>query len=320
MNVDWLSLPPVAPRSSPPRRSWRRKGAAQRRPVRRQRRQRPLDAGHLRPGGLRARQVRLEADPRRTPGARGVHPRRRSTQAKRDREEAEARLKEYADKLTRRAPEATAIVDEARRDAEAVKRELPGGGPAPRRTAAIERARREIKIAKETAVKELYVAHGAAHHRDRGQDPRARDQPAGPRAADPRLDLRRWRDGTRELSAWRAARPTKQSLARVWTRRALRRSPQDAGRGRRSARASWRGLVELLDREPASRRCSASPLVKDEAKRALIESASARQGERPAGRRAPGDAQQGAPRPRARRRAQPTARPGWRPRTRSRCG
>ena len=52
--------------------------------------------------------------------------------------------------------EATAIVDEARRDADEVKRRIEEDGRA-ESAAMIERARREIGIAKETAVKELYI-------------------------------------------------------------------------------------------------------------------------------------------------------------------
>lgn len=76
--------------------------------------------------------------------------------AKADREAAEARLKEYTDKLLAARGEATAIVDEARRDADVVKRRIEEEGRA-EANALIERARREIGIAKETAVKELYV-------------------------------------------------------------------------------------------------------------------------------------------------------------------
>ena len=51
---------------------------------------------------------------------------------------------------------ASAIVDVARRDAEAVKRRFQDETQADAHRT-IERARREIKIAQETAVKELYV-------------------------------------------------------------------------------------------------------------------------------------------------------------------
>lgn len=77
-------------------------------------------------------------------------------EAKRDREAAEARLKEYTDRLDSARAEATAIVDEARRDAEVVKRRLEEEARA-EANRTIERAKREIGIAKETAVKELYA-------------------------------------------------------------------------------------------------------------------------------------------------------------------
>ena len=78
------------------------------------------------------------------------------TQAKADREAAEARLKEYSDKLVSARAEATAIVEEARRDSEALKRRFQEETQV-EANRTIERARREIKIAQETAVKELYV-------------------------------------------------------------------------------------------------------------------------------------------------------------------
>ena len=77
------------------------------------------------------------------------------TQAKFDREAAEARLKEYTDRLVGARSEASAIVDEARRDAEVVKRRFQEETQV-EANRTIERARREIAIAKETAVKELY--------------------------------------------------------------------------------------------------------------------------------------------------------------------
>jgi F-type H+-transporting ATPase subunit b len=76
--------------------------------------------------------------------------------AKRDREQAEARLKEYSDKLVGARQEATAIVDEARRDAEAVQRKVLAEAHE-EKGKEIERAKREITIAKETALKELYA-------------------------------------------------------------------------------------------------------------------------------------------------------------------
>lgn len=76
-------------------------------------------------------------------------------QAKKDREESEARLKEYSQKLQAARVEGTAIVQEARRDAEEVKRKIEEAAKA-EAMAMIERAKREIGIATDTAVKELY--------------------------------------------------------------------------------------------------------------------------------------------------------------------
>jgi len=76
-------------------------------------------------------------------------------QAKRDREAAEARLKEYNDKLMAARAEASAIVEEGRRDAEVVRRKLEEAA----RTEAsqtLERTKREIAIATDTALKEIY--------------------------------------------------------------------------------------------------------------------------------------------------------------------
>ncbi|MGB2985169.1 MAG: F0F1 ATP synthase subunit B [Phycisphaerae bacterium] len=77
-------------------------------------------------------------------------------QAQKHREEAEARLKEYAEKLETARAEATAIVDEARRDAEVVKRKIDEDARV-EAAATLERAKREIGIATDTAVKELYT-------------------------------------------------------------------------------------------------------------------------------------------------------------------
>ena len=75
--------------------------------------------------------------------------------AKADREKAEAVLKGYEERLAHSRAEATAIVEEGRRDAEAVRRRIEEEArqDAERMLA---RAKREIGIAKETAVKELY--------------------------------------------------------------------------------------------------------------------------------------------------------------------
>lgn len=75
--------------------------------------------------------------------------------AKSDREAAEARLKEYELRLAAARDEASAIVDEARRDAEALKRTLEADGRAEGQRM-IERAKREIGIAADTAVKQIY--------------------------------------------------------------------------------------------------------------------------------------------------------------------
>ncbi len=75
--------------------------------------------------------------------------------AKRDRDEAEARLKQYEEKLASARAEASAIVDEGRRDADVVKRRIEEDAHK-EADRMIERARREIQIATDTATKELY--------------------------------------------------------------------------------------------------------------------------------------------------------------------
>ena len=77
-------------------------------------------------------------------------------QAKEDREAAEARLKEYTDKLDEARAEASEIVVEGRRDAEVVKQRIEEDARA-EATRMVERAKREIDIAKQTAIKELYT-------------------------------------------------------------------------------------------------------------------------------------------------------------------
>jgi F-type H+-transporting ATPase subunit b len=76
--------------------------------------------------------------------------------AKHDREAAEARLKEYEQKLAASRGEATAIVEEGRRDAEVVKRRIEAAAKE-EADKMIERAKREIQIATDTATKELYT-------------------------------------------------------------------------------------------------------------------------------------------------------------------
>jgi F-type H+-transporting ATPase subunit b len=75
--------------------------------------------------------------------------------AKADRDAAEARLKEYEERLAGARAEATAIVDAGRRDAEAVKRKVEADAKA-EADKTIERAKREIQIATDTATKNLY--------------------------------------------------------------------------------------------------------------------------------------------------------------------
>jgi F-type H+-transporting ATPase subunit b len=76
--------------------------------------------------------------------------------AKREREEAEARLREYEARLGGARAEASAIVDEGRRDAEVVKRRIEEDA---KRQAdlIIERAKREIQIATDTATNSLFT-------------------------------------------------------------------------------------------------------------------------------------------------------------------
>ncbi len=80
-------------------------------------------------------------------------------QAKRDRDEAEARLREYHDKLVEARTEATEIVEEGRRDAEVVAQRVKDEAQSEAEKM-LERAKREIDIARVTAVKELYTVSG----------------------------------------------------------------------------------------------------------------------------------------------------------------
>ncbi len=79
--------------------------------------------------------------------------------AKKDRDRAELRLKEYDDKLTEARAEATSIVEEGRRDAEVLRQRIDEEARSEAEKM-IDRAKREIGIAKETAVKELYTLSG----------------------------------------------------------------------------------------------------------------------------------------------------------------
>ncbi len=76
--------------------------------------------------------------------------------ARREREQAEARLAEYERKLHEARTEALAIVDEARRDADVLGRRIEQEAQEEAR-AAVARAKREIAIAGETAIKDLYA-------------------------------------------------------------------------------------------------------------------------------------------------------------------
>lgn len=76
-------------------------------------------------------------------------------QAREDREAAEARLKEYTERLEAARAEASEIVGEGRRDAEAVKQRIEDEAREESERM-VARARREIELAKEGAVRELY--------------------------------------------------------------------------------------------------------------------------------------------------------------------
>jgi F-type H+-transporting ATPase subunit b len=75
--------------------------------------------------------------------------------AKRDREASEQRLREIEARLAKAHEEASAIVDEGRRDAEVVKRRIEEEA---RKSAddLVSRAKREIGIARDSALKDLY--------------------------------------------------------------------------------------------------------------------------------------------------------------------
>lgn len=80
-------------------------------------------------------------------------------QAKKDREDAETRLREYTARIQGAGAEATAIVDEGRRDAEALKRQIEADAKV-EAGKLIERAKREIGIASDTAIKQIYDLSG----------------------------------------------------------------------------------------------------------------------------------------------------------------
>ena len=76
-------------------------------------------------------------------------------QAKKDREEAKAHLAQYSEKIEAARSEASAIVEEGRRDAEVVQREIAENARKDA-DAMLARAKREIGVATDTAVKNLY--------------------------------------------------------------------------------------------------------------------------------------------------------------------
>ena len=237
--------------------------------------------------------------------AREVHPRPRSRRRRRDRDDAEARLKEYAEKLN----SARARGDRDRRRGAARRRsrqaadrgggqrrgeQRPSSGPSarsgsPRRRPSRSSTSLSARLTTDVAGKILA----------------ARDQPAGPRAADPRARSHELAGGS-ELIAW----PSSQDQGAV-ARPRLDAEALFGLAASRGARTSMLdeldGLVELLDREPTlAGRAARARLVENAAKRALIEKALRGTGERPAGRRAPGAAQQGATRPGARSSPRPS--------------
>ncbi len=75
--------------------------------------------------------------------------------ARRDREAAEARLREYEQRLAGAQAEALEVVEEARRDAEAVRKRIEEE-TRQSANAMVERARREIQVAADTVLRELY--------------------------------------------------------------------------------------------------------------------------------------------------------------------
>ena len=77
-------------------------------------------------------------------------------QAKQEREAAEAAHREYVEKLQSARVEASAVVEEGRRDAEVLRRKLEEQAKA-NADAILERAKREIALATDNAVKELYT-------------------------------------------------------------------------------------------------------------------------------------------------------------------
>lgn len=79
--------------------------------------------------------------------------------AKADRDEAAAQLKLYEQKLADARAAASALVEEGRRDADALRQAYEAKAKEEAEQT-LQRAKREISIAKETAIKELYTLSG----------------------------------------------------------------------------------------------------------------------------------------------------------------
>jgi F-type H+-transporting ATPase subunit b len=79
--------------------------------------------------------------------------------AKGDRDEAAAQLKLYEQKLADARAAASALVEEGRRDADALRQAYEAKAKEEAEQT-LQRAKREIAIAKETAIKELYTLSG----------------------------------------------------------------------------------------------------------------------------------------------------------------
>lgn len=75
--------------------------------------------------------------------------------AKREREEADELLKQYKIQIEKAREEATAIVEEGKRDAEDVRRRIHEEAQVEAKQM-VDRAKREIQLATDTAVKDLY--------------------------------------------------------------------------------------------------------------------------------------------------------------------
>ncbi|MHC5111803.1 MAG: F0F1 ATP synthase subunit B [Planctomycetota bacterium] len=79
--------------------------------------------------------------------------------AKKDREEAQRVMADYQAQIAKAKDEATAIVEEGRRDAEVLRRKIEDAAKEEAKNVS-ERARREIELATDNAVKQLYDVSG----------------------------------------------------------------------------------------------------------------------------------------------------------------